>query len=155
MNDKTAQSLVSFSPRPYEKIQLCATKLAHLFTIKIPELKAFIHVRRFDTTIIPRGIKFKFPNKGRIDNANNGMPTLLRMAFDLRSSKILLPSPSLNETPPPSSSPPTITHPDVSLHHPLPNIHIISDLASPSPFDLPPSSFLLDPDWIAMVTTCV
>ena len=155
MNDKAVQLLLSFLPRPYQKIQLSATTMAHLSTIKKPELKAFIHVRRFDTPIIPRGSKFKFPNKGSIDDANNGMPTLLRMAFDLGSSKILLPSPSLNETPPPPSSPPTTTHPDVSPHNPLPNIHIISDLASPSPSDLPPSSFLLDPDWIAMVTTCV
>ena len=90
LNTIAVSKLLSYLPRPHEKIPLHATTMIHLHSINVPELKAFIHARQFDTANIPCSSKIKFPNKGSIVDANEGVPCLLQMTFDCRTSPILL-----------------------------------------------------------------
>ena len=86
LNDNAVAKLVSYLPRPYEKIQLHTTTMDHLHNINITEFKSFIHARHFNTSKIPRSSKFKYPNKGSIVDATEGVNCLLRMAFDCQTS---------------------------------------------------------------------
>ena len=76
-------------------------------------------------------------------DANEGVNCLLRMVFDCQTSPILLLTRSESEAPPPLL---------IQNHRTLPTIHTIRNNALP--IDLQPSSFLLNIDWITMVTTC-
>lgn len=61
------------------------------------ELKAFIHARQFDTPTISRNSKWKWPKKGKVDDANNGVECLIDLAFKRRSSPVVL---TATQTPP-------------------------------------------------------
>ena len=62
--------------------------------IHVNELKAFIHVRLFESATIPTGKASSIPKlKGKIEAAIAGVPNLIRVAYDSRALPIILPCP--------------------------------------------------------------
>ena len=62
-----------------------------------PELQAFIHVRQFNTAKVPRGIEsYTNLNKGKIDDAE-GIPNLMRVAFNIREQPVILSRPKTDD----------------------------------------------------------
>jgi hypothetical protein len=62
------------------------------------ELRAYIHVRLYDTAIIPKGKSNALPsNKGKVADAKNGEPNCIRIAYDNRVELIKLACPAVND----------------------------------------------------------
>jgi hypothetical protein len=53
------------------------------------ELQAFIHVRKFESTRIPRSSRWKYPNKKTVQFAKNGEHCLILLAFELREEPVI------------------------------------------------------------------
>jgi hypothetical protein len=56
----------------------------------VPLLKAFIHVRKFDTVIIPPAAQWNWPKKEKLANALCGKDCLITRVHDCRSGNIVL-----------------------------------------------------------------
>ena len=55
----------------------------------VKQLMAFIHIRLFDTAIIPNGQDSRIPkNKGNIEEVDRGVKNLISMAYEVRSKPI-------------------------------------------------------------------
>jgi len=65
-------------------------QLADFDKCTVPFLKAFIHVRKFDSISIPSEAKWSWPKKDNLANASRGEDCLILRAFDLRTNDIRL-----------------------------------------------------------------
>lgn len=73
---------------PYEEIR--GAQLADFAKCTVPLLKAFIHVRMFDTLTVPSSAKWSWPNKEKLADAENGVDCLIKRAFDCRRNDLKL-----------------------------------------------------------------
>jgi hypothetical protein len=55
--------------------------MVHFSKSKLNELVAFIHIRTFETPSLPAG--FKWPNKGKLKDAQDGIDCLILRAYNL------------------------------------------------------------------------
>ena len=72
----------------------------HFNKLKVPQLTKFLHVRFYDTGIIPRGQSNKIPGtnkKGIVIDAVNGVQNLIRVAKDSSDMPPILPRPETDD----------------------------------------------------------
>ena len=88
-----------------EESEACQTKLdgeatlAGFASCKAPELRAYIHAREFTSMDGPsKKEDWKWPNKGKLEDAERGADNLIKRAFDCKDKPVILCRPS----PPPA-----------------------------------------------------
>ena len=77
-------------PRQDQPKIFTETSLLNFSSCNNNELKSFIHVRTFNTYKIPSNLKWIWPKKGKLVDAQNSEPNLLMLAFNCRNKIVLL-----------------------------------------------------------------
>jgi len=103
--ERKEADLINKHQKVLQESETCATKirdvgdnkdalLQRISSCLQPELKSFIHVRMFKTMTGPsRDENWTWPNKGKLEEAKNGVDTLINRAFECVSNPPILEQP--------------------------------------------------------------
>jgi hypothetical protein len=111
-------------------------ELADFDKCNVPLLKAFIHVRKFNTVVVPTAAQWNWPKKEKLENALQGEDCLITRAHDCRSDDIVLEI----------INPVTIMMPEAAVAPP-PTIILTVEQQNPAA-----STFLDDNSWVLQVS---
>ena len=109
-DNKTCEAKLNGTAVTLELLSKCNSK----------ELQAFIHVRNFKTE---RTEDWKWPRKGKLEEAESGEDNLIKRAFDCSQKEVILTVPSLTSAVP--SETPNTRHTEAGVVHSLPRANTI------------------------------
>ena len=95
-NGKAIEEIFKNVPEEQQNLQDITIK--HFKKVNVPLLKAFIRVRYFNTSIIPKGqASLLKKKKGTVESAEAGEDNLIRLAYDTRMKDVLMIRPDVDE----------------------------------------------------------